>query len=110
MIDWNRVENLREEIGADAMGEVIELFLEEVEAEIAKLRDLADRRDLEAQLHFLKGSALNLGFAAFSDLCHAGEVAAAEGRAQDVELIRILTCYEASKTAFLEGLERVIAA
>lgn len=110
MIDWNRVENLRDEIGADAMGEVVELFLEEVEAEIGKLRDLNDRQDLESQLHFLKGSALNLGFSAFSDLCHAGEVAAAEGRAQGVDLARILACYEASKALFLEGLETIIAA
>lgn len=110
MIDWNRVENLREEIGADAMGEFVALFLEEVEAEIEKLRDLSDRQDLEAQLHFLKGGALNLGFAAFSDLCHAGEVAAAEGQAHCVDLARILTCYETSKTVFLEGLVTIIAA
>lgn len=110
MIDWNRVENLRDEIGADAMGEVVALFLEEVEAEIERLRDPGGRRDLEAQLHFLKGSALNLGFAAFSDMCHAGEVAAAEGRAEIVDLSRILACYEASRATFLGGLGAIIAA
>lgn len=110
MIDWNRVEYLRDEIGADAMAEVVALFLDEVEAEIVALKDLADRRDLDARLHFLKGSALNLGFAAFSELCHAGEIAAAEGRAEGVDLIGVLACYEASKAAFLEGLGSVIAA
>jgi hypothetical protein len=30
MIDWDRVQELRDEIGAEAFGEVVELFLEEV--------------------------------------------------------------------------------
>ncbi|NCQ23394.1 MAG: histidine kinase [Rhodobacteraceae bacterium CG17_big_fil_post_rev_8_21_14_2_50_63_15] len=109
MIEWNRVKDLRNEIGADAIGEVVELFFEEVEAEITKLRDLGDRSDLEAQLHFLKGSALNLGFADFSDLCHRGEIAAAKGQAHSVDLTGVFTCYEASRAAFLAGLEQVIA-
>ncbi|SFN41507.1 Hpt domain-containing protein [Roseovarius lutimaris] len=110
MIDWNRVQDLRDEIGAEAFGEVVELFLEEVDGEIDKLRALSDRSDLEGQLHFLKGSALNLGFTAFSDLCHAGEMASATGQQDTVDLAEVLSCYDASKSAFLSGLDRVIAA
>ena len=110
MIDWDRVQELRDEIGAEAFGEVVELFLEEVDDEIDKLRALSDRSNLESQLHFLKGSALNLGFAAFSDLCHKGEMASAAGQQDTVETTEVLSCYDASKAAFLSGLDRVIAA
>lgn len=110
MIDWDRVQELRDEIGADAFGEVVELFLEEVEDEIDKLCTLSDRSNLESPLHFLKGSALNLGFAAFSDLCNKGEMASANGQQETVDIAEVLTCYDASKSAFLSGLDRVIAA
>ncbi len=111
MIDWNRVRNLRDEIGADAFEEVVDLFLEEVETEIEKLRTPDEALDIEAQLHFLKGSALNLGFADFSDLCHRGEGAAGLGKAADVDLGKVLDCFDRSKAAFLAGLTaEVIAA
>lgn len=34
MIDWTRVDELRDEIGTDCFDEVVELFIEEVETEI----------------------------------------------------------------------------
>ncbi|WP_297769339.1 Hpt domain-containing protein [uncultured Roseovarius sp.] len=104
MIDWNRVRNLRDEIGIDAFEEVVDLFIEEVETEIEKLRTPDEALDIEAQLHFLKGSALNLGFADFSDLCHRGEGAADKGLAAEVDLVEILNCFDRSKAAFLTGL------
>ena len=110
MIDWGRVQDLRDEIGADAFGEVVELFLEEVDAEIEKLHLPDAARDLEALLHFLKGSALNLGFAAFSDLCHNGERAAATGQQDLIDIDAVLDCYVRSKSEFIAGLARVIAA
>ncbi|MDT8326994.1 MAG: Hpt domain-containing protein [Roseovarius sp.] len=110
MIDWVRVQDLSDEIGSDAFGEVVELFLEEVDGEIDKLRHISDRSELESQLHFLKGSALNLGFAAFSDLCHKGEMASATGQQESVNIPEILTCYDASKSVFLSELDSVIAA
>jgi len=104
MIDWDHVRALRDEIGADAFEEVVELFLEEVETEIAKLRAPPRTFDLEAQLHFIKGSALNLGFTEFSDLCQAGEAAAAAGRADSVNLAEVLDCFDRSKAAFMDRL------
>ena len=106
MIDWNHVQKLRDEIGADAFDEVVDLFLEEVETAVGRLRDLPDGHDPEAQLHFLRGSALNLGFIGFADLCHRGEVAAASGAGDAVDLTGLLRCYEASRLAFLEGLRQ----
>ncbi|MGD9865315.1 MAG: Hpt domain-containing protein [Pseudodonghicola sp.] len=110
MILWSRVNELREEVGPEDFQEVIDLFLDEVEGVIARLRQDDDRSQLEQDLHFLKGSALNLGFATFSDLCQDGERFAAEGKADDVDVAAIVRGYEHSKTTFFEGLRDHLAA
>jgi hypothetical protein len=94
MIDWGRVQDLRDEIGADAFAEVVELFLDEVDTEIGKLR--------------LPNAGQNL--TAFADLCHSGERAAAMGAGASVDLTAVLDCYAHSKSEFVAGLDRVIAA
>ncbi|WP_264211807.1 Hpt domain-containing protein [Leisingera thetidis] len=103
MIDWPRVTELREEVGAEDFGEVVEIFLEEVEEVIGKLHD-GDRSQLEQDLHFLKGSALNLGFEDFSALCLDGERKSAQGQAQGVDVASIIAKFQDSKSAFLAGL------
>ncbi|MFW8593844.1 Hpt domain-containing protein [Cribrihabitans neustonicus] len=103
MIDWPRVKELREEVGPEDFGEVVEIFLEEVESALEKLR-AGNRSQLEQDLHFLKGSALNLGFEQFSALCLEGEREAAVGNADGVNLQAILASFEASKTRFLKDL------
>lgn len=103
MIDWPRVKELREEVGPEDFGEVVDLFLEEVEEVIGKLRS-EDRSQLEQDLHFLKGGAMNLGFSEFSDLCMNGERESAQGNAASVDLAAIVTRFEASKTTFLAGI------
>jgi len=103
MIDWPRVKELKDEIGPDDFGEVVELFLEEVEEIIEKLRG-DDRGQLEQDLHFLKGSALNLGFDSFSQLCQQGERQSAEGNASQVDLPEILGMFDTSKQVFLAEL------
>ncbi|WP_299349083.1 Hpt domain-containing protein [uncultured Shimia sp.] len=104
MINWERVNELREEIGAEDFAEVVELFLEEVELVIEKLRESPDYATLGEDLHFLKGSALNLGFRNFSGLCQAGETASSEEAAASVDIPEILGSYKTSKQAFQEGL------
>ncbi|MFD1160251.1 Hpt domain-containing protein [Roseovarius aestuarii] len=110
MIDWNRIAELRDEIGADDFGEVVEIFLEEVDDKIAELRDLTDKSDLESVMHFLKGSALNLGFSAFSDLCQQGETAARMGDGENIDLTAVIACYDTSKAEFLSALNKLDAA
>ena len=104
MIDWQRVADLRDEIGSEDFEEVVPLFLEEVATITETLRAGPDLSRLEEDLHFLKGSALNLGFEAFSALCHAGEKAAAAGQAAKVDVTEILDCFDASKATFEAGL------
>ncbi|WP_281967091.1 Hpt domain-containing protein [Roseovarius nanhaiticus] len=107
MIDWAKVSQLRDEIGAEDFSEVVDLFLTEVEGEIGDLRPEAPTESLEAQLHFLKGSALNLGFHEFAKLCQAGESAAGAGRAEGVDVHAIIGSFAKSKAAFLAGLPRL---
>ncbi len=110
MIDWSRVSELRNEIGAEDFGEVVDLFLEEVGEVIARLRHDPDRAQLEQDLHFLKGSALSLGFRSFSLQCQDGERKSAQGQADSVDIDGILAEFEISKTAFLAEVSQRIAA
>lgn len=110
MIDWDRVSELYNEIGSEDFDEVIEIFLEEVEGIIDKLKEAPNMDELEGDLHFLKGSALNLGFRAFSTLCQKGELLSARGEAHDVELGPIFATYEESKQIFTDELQSRMAA
>lgn len=107
MIDWNRVCELRSEIGAEDFAEVVAMFLEEADEVIARLSNAAGARVLEGDLHFLKGSALNLGFADFAALCQEGERRASQGDAS-VPTAPVARCYAASKAAFEQGLDQAI--
>ena len=100
MIDWERVNTFCDEVGADDFDEVVALFLDEVEDVINRLHAVPDLTTLEDDLHFLKGSALGLGFRSFSALCQAGETLSAQGKAAEVNLKEILENYAASKQCF----------
>ena len=110
MIDWARVSELRDEVGAEDFDEVVELFLEEVDEAIAALHDLADLSELEPQCDFLKGSALNYGFRDFANLCQAGEAAAAAGQGADVDIATIVQSYAEVREVFInQSAERLAA-
>lgn len=103
MIDWQQIRTLCNEIGRDEIEEVVDLFFDEIEEVIERLRSAPNPANLERDLHFLKGSGLNLGFSEFSDLCSQGEVVSARGAAETVAIAPILTAYDDSKRHFLEG-------
>ncbi len=109
MIDWERVKELRAEIGAGDFMEVAEMFLEEADAAIVRLTPELSAKAMEADLHFLKGAALNLGFTALSGLCQDGERRAASGDTS-VDLAALRDTYFASKSAFEGGMDRAFAA
>ncbi|MDB5666790.1 MAG: Hpt protein [Cypionkella sp.] len=96
MIEWDRVKELRSEIGNDGFAEVIAMFLEEADEVIGRIGDTVGTEALEADLHFLKGAALNLGFAQFAALCRDGERRASGGDA-GFDLEQICSSYQASK-------------
>ncbi len=109
MIDWARVRDLRDEIGADDFAEVAAMFLEEADQAAARLLPGLSAKAIEADLHFLKGAALNLGFDALSGLCQDGERRAAAGDT-GVDLDAVRLTYFASKAAFEGGMEQAFAA
>ena len=109
MIDWERIRELRSEIGADDFAEVAALFLDEADGAVARLSPTASAKAMEADLHFLKGAALNLGFDALSALCQDGERRAAAGDT-GTDLAAVRAAYFASKAAFLAGMGQVFAA
>lgn len=73
MLDLDQLETLRAEIGDDGFAEVAALLVSEIADGIETLGTLATGADLSAQFHYLKGSALNLGFRDFAALCAQGE-------------------------------------
>ena len=109
MIDWDRVRELRSEIGAENFDEVVDLFLEEADEAIARLSTGSGAKALAADLHFLKGAALNLGFAALSSLCQDGERRASAGdTAVDLDAVRLT--YAECRAEFEVGAAQAFAA
>ena len=74
MIDWGRIEELRDEVGEDDLIEVIELFCEEM-GEVLERLPSAPQNDLLGHIHFLKGSAQNIGVCTVADMCKSIEEA-----------------------------------
>lgn len=97
MIDWERVAELRAEVGEDGFAEVIALFLDETDEVTARLG--AATGDLCRDLHFLKGSALNLGFRQLAQLCQEGERKCALGAQAEVDVSALIQLYRSSKDA-----------
>ena len=102
MIDWSRVSELRGEVGPDDFHEIVEIFLEEMAAELTTLSPTSDDMSVVAVLHSIKGAALSLGFAQIADLCQMGEQAAAAG--EKVDLNRLRATLRDSVAAFAAGL------
>ncbi len=110
MIDWTRVADLKSEIGDDGFLEVVEMFLEETDEVVSDLEGSPNLGAVEGRLHFLKGSALNLGLSNLAALCQSGEKRAAIGSPQDVDLRHITASYRAAKSELLVALGRSAAA
>jgi HPt (histidine-containing phosphotransfer) domain-containing protein len=112
MINWERVRELQSDMGAEDFREVVALFLEEVEDVLMGLDAGPAAGAMEAPMHFLRGSALNLGFSDLAALCTEGEKLAAQGRGGQIDLAAIHAAYQAAKAAFLaaEKIEVTTAA
>lgn len=102
MIDWDRVNALREEVGPEAFAEVVDLFLEEVDEKVAQI-SAGRGGTAEEDMHFLKGAAINLGFSDLGALCSASETLARSGQAEEIDLAAVFDCFEASRDSFLQA-------
>jgi HPt (histidine-containing phosphotransfer) domain-containing protein len=99
VMDWTRLDELRAEVGDDALGEVLALFLEETDDMALRLAGGGDPATLADDLHFMKGAALNLGFSALADACRRAEAALAADGSGAVDIPAILDCYAAARAA-----------
>lgn len=104
MIDWRRVEELREEIGADGFSEVADMFLDEAEQAVRALQSGLAAGDIAAQLHFLKGSALNLGLSDLAAICQEGERKAATGEGGAIDIGQVASVYRDSRSQLVRRL------
>lgn len=102
MIDWQQIKQLEEDIGPEDFSDVVILFLEEVDSTVEELKTAPPEsaEELAPVLHFLKGSAYNLGFREFGDYCSDGERLVLEGQGQRVALDNVIRLYTKSKQQF----------
>ncbi|MEM7290014.1 MAG: Hpt domain-containing protein [Pseudomonadota bacterium] len=105
-IDWEQVAQLRRDVGADGFEEIIEVFLDEVEEKAEELRVCSPDTALEEHLHFLKGSAKNVGFDYFSELCASAEREAMSRDSVKIDIPHLLEAYNLSKAALLSELPK----
>ncbi len=109
LIDWARVRELRQEIGEDGFEEVVGLFLDEADETVARLTAESGAKKLAADLHYLKGAALNLGFSALAAQCQDGERRANAGDVS-TDLGTVRAVYAESRARFLGGQAEAFAA
>ena len=96
--------------GDDDFLEVVAMFLEETDEVVGQLDGTPDLPAVESRLHFLKGSALNLGLTDLAALCQNGERTAALGDAASVDLREVTACYQTAKALLLASLDQPKAA
>ncbi|UZD90694.1 Hpt domain-containing protein [Cognatishimia activa] len=99
MLDWTHINMLREEVDDDSFNEIVDLFFTEVAEVFARVKA---KGATHSDMHFLKGSAANLGFVEFSKSCQIAEHALL---AEDdtVDLQSVFDSFEASCAEFDQG-------
>lgn len=100
MLDWNRIKELRDEIGEDDFAEVAEIFLDELDEVMTQLLAGGSPQETSERLHFLKGCALNLGFARMAELATETHGQARGADPAELDLVSLKSAYEASRTEF----------
>lgn len=108
MLDWDRVNELRDEIGEEDLADVLSLFLEEVEERLGQL-DAGSSAPLADDLHFVKSSALNIGFSALAEMSAGMETAARAGAAS-ADIAALRSCFQSARDALQSGGIRIEAA
>lgn len=100
MLNAERIAELLAEVGEDDFYEVVGLFCDEVEEVLDQL-DAGPRDTLADQLHFLKGSAFNIGLDAVGTLCAAEEKRLKEDPSTKLDILGIRAAYRSAKSKLL---------
>src|ERR671934_1119901 len=78
-LDRERLQELREELGEDALDDIIERFCTQAQIRLDELSTAVSERDCESidrLAHSLRGSSLNIGARTMSELCSELELEA----------------------------------
>lgn len=110
MINWDRVNELRDEFGEGIFADIVAAFLEETDEVIERLRNTGLDSSVGETMHFLKGSALNLGFSEMADLSETAERAAANNHATMDMISKVISSYERTRSQFQDSLKPTFAA
>ncbi len=110
MIEWSRIDELRNMVGDRRFGDITRLFFHEIETELAGLRNGMVDGTLRQHLHSLKGGAASLGFQELSKRCEAAELAASQNQLEDADLKVITQTYQKSRVIFEQGLQQRLSA
>lgn len=100
MIDWAQVKTLRDDLGHEAFGEVVDLFFVENDPVVQRLDHHTAPHQMQADFHFLKGTATYLGFDDFAQLCTRCEERALAGSLSAKDIGQAVACYAGSKAEF----------
>lgn len=106
MIDWERVLEMRGDVGDAEFRPILELFLDEIETVVFRLPG-NDRAQTVADFHFLTGCARSLGFRRFSQVCEGLEALAERQALPQGYIDDALTVYADSKRLFVRDLDRM---
>ncbi len=104
MIEWSRVNQLKEEVGIADFEEIVAIFIEEVDQVVERLRSAPEPARLAADMHFLRGSALNMGFKALGAECSLRECQVLTNGSAEIDLGPVIRIYEESRAVFLRTL------
>ena len=107
MINWERVSELKAEFEAEDFREIVEIFLEEVTDVLLRLAREDVNSAHEGNFHFLKGSALNLGFKEFSEICGEAEENARNGNLVAIDILKLRKLFDQSLSEFRTRAEEL---
>lgn len=100
MLNEERIAELKDEVGADDFEEIVTLFCEEVEEMLDELSTTSPTQ-MADKLHFLKGSALNIGLDAVGEMCRNAENRLKTNRDAAPDIAAIRKLYLASRIQLL---------
>lgn len=103
MVNRDRINELRAEIGDDDVAEVVAIFCEEMEDVLSTL-DTAPPDSLPSHLHFLKGSAMNIGLEDFGNLCRAEESRLARDPHATADIASVKLAYQSGKVTLMAAM------
>ncbi|MDO9639050.1 MAG: Hpt domain-containing protein [Pseudotabrizicola sp.] len=108
MIDWQIANDLKQAIGPEVFEEVVTVFFQETDSTLNRLLGATTADAMKSELHFMKGSALNLGFSDLAQICQRLESRAEAGES-DLPLAQVKTIYSASQDEFSRRRAEMIA-